>query len=624
MVRRKLVELNNSIDIPICDTQNCDTLVDADSLYNGLHNMDDKWTMASGEDDTWTFSNADCYDFILSKNENSYDIHDTYSGHHFEGKYLDDFLDYIAYSRRILDSLIEVYDNEDSLNASKLNASKEAPIDPKRLARDVLLEARNRVDADGLQSCTWGRPTVVNKGSVIVKRKKGETDEELQNRKRSLADELEESVSDVSDIVVTQTLFLDKEWVTKMALQLTLTEGDEDTQEKIVLVDGVRKPVAVTGTKVHIDASFFPNHDPEHYKKENAKDVDKRKPHSADIVNTAEFDVIDSGNLTSDYSRVIMWVAQELQKAVISVFKHPPKRLVERMFKHGLIKVKKRKIKDEEGNIVETILDDEYDAAQWLSELPKVSAFELIRQGYVPGRDILKLHPEWANELLAQDLVDVEDIIKRKGKDTSVIYNLVKKGQISPERAVKMVKDDKFTERLIREGFYTKNSGTESTDVDDLVQAVQEGNLTYSKAWELNPKTLFPMLAQGVITPKEAYRLDPNKLAEMLRRGYVKPEEAQKLSPQIKRRFTSEEWESLKSSLKQRRRGRTLNACCYENFEKCVECCDDPVVIGSLERVGDYESNPFDRDNLKSWFEALDDEAKDIVFTLVVDWLTEE
>lgn len=617
MVRR-ICRLNSS-----AKELNCDALIDADSLYNSLYDMDNQWSMTKGDDETWTYTNNDVYNYILSKDKDTdtYKLTDNFSGHSYKGKYLDDFMDYIAYSRRLLDSLLETYENEEGLNASRLNAAKGEPIDPKKLAKDILMEARNRVDADGLQSCTWGRPTVVNKGSVIVKRKKGESDEDLARRKRSLADELESDVADISDIVVTQTLFLDGEWVTKMALQLTIEEQGEGTQDKIVVVGGKRELVSVSGTQLHIEASFFPNHDPEHYKKESASDADKRKAHSADVVNVAEFDIIDSGNLTSDYAKLIMWVAQELQKAVISVFKHPPKRLVERMFKHGLIKIKKRKVKDKDGNIVETVLDDEYDAAQWLGDLPKVSAFELIREGYVPGRDVLILHPEWANELLAQDLVDVEYVIKQKGSDPAAIHTLVKKGLIPAERAVKMLKDDKFTQRLIREGLYKENSGDESTDVDTLLESVQNGDISYSKAWELNHKTLFPMLEKGLITPKQVYRLDPNKLTELLRQGYIGREEAKKLSPQIKRRFTADEWEALKASLKRTRRGRTLNACSSVNFEQCVDCCDDPVTIKALEVAGEYENIPFDRDNLKEWFDALDEEAKDIVFTLVMDWL---
>lgn len=596
----------------------------AEDLFNALHDEDESWVLTPPEEGdaegTYLIQRGDSpgYQF-LADDEKGY-LLNNYNNYHFSGSQLEDFIDFIKHSEKVVDELL---DQAVSLKSSRLNAAvgEPAPFDPVAVAKEVLIIARERATVEGLESCTWGRPTKVDRNKVMVKRKQGETDEEMAARRQRKVDWLGD---DETDVVVTQTLFMNKEWVTKMALQLDFHGESEGTEQRRVRgEDGKSSFTDVHGVKRDLTAVFIPNHDPERNAGVGSteKSAGTNKGGSIkDVTYMEDFTVIDTGNIAADYSKLISWVANHLYTAVLAVFKYPPKRLVKRMFENGLIKIKPTKRKTADGQVIETIIDDEH-AAQWLKELPKTSAFELVREGYVPGRDVLTSHPEWATQMLNEGLVEPEDVIRIKGNDPNTLYNMVKKGQLPAEKVVALAKDERLAQRLAKDSLYSPLTGEESTDIEEIVQAVADGKMTPSKAWEINRKSVDALLERGLITPKEAYHLDPNGLANMMRKGYIGKSEGQKLSPQIKRRFTKEEWDALKASIHQFRKGRHLNASTAANFEECVGNCDDVTTIDTLNRIGEFEANPFDEQSPAEWFNSLDDDAKNIVFSLVMTWL---
>lgn len=304
---------------------------------------------------------------------------------------------------------------------------------------------------------------------------------------------------------------------------------------------------------------------------------------------------------------------QDLYEAIIQ---NPPPRLYPLFYKEGVLADKDlTKLRDKRGLL------------------------NLVRQGIITGRKLLKARPDLWEPLFKEGYITENDVYKT---NPNKLFWLAKNGFIPPERAVAI--DPSLQRKLEQAGFDFDTTYSGANDPQSIIEAVREGKLTPQRAWARDSKILKDLVTEGLATPDEAVVLDPTLVNWLLANGFVGRSWAVKRKPES--RLKSElkkqgvEWESLKASrnldshLGGEERTLTDDELSFYFNEGIDELSKDPTDQTWAEMnsaVRRCEINPFEypgniRNQWKAWFRwalSEDRNSAEVIWDLVHPYSSE-
>lgn len=305
----------------------------------------------------------------------------------------------------------------------------------------------------------------------------------------------------ISTLMYTSAKLNKTQWVMKSALMAAFV-GEEDTG-------------TTTGETVKSDNWVFqPNYDPERTYGAHTNVAIKSEDRS--------YSFKPNMNSTTNPDRqAAYWLVGILSDMIEDILESPPNRVYEFFLADGLLKKKN------------------------LALMAPGGLIRLLNKGILEGPEVLKAKPSMWKQLLEKGFITGEQALRSQPNQLAW---LAIHDYIPVERALKI--DPSISRQLERAGKMADDATVDTTDAEELVIAVADGQLTPQKAWSINEKVLKPLVESKLIEPASAYKLDPSILNWMLENHHIGRAEATKLKPRIKQEMTRKgvDWESLDAS----------------------------------------------------------------------------